>query len=335
MAAGKVDKKLLMGSGISIFFLVLLFRQIDVGKLLEDFRSMDWRYLTAAVALTVVSYWLRPVRWHYLVLPLKRAGFGNLTAATMIGYMANNLLPARLGEFIRAYLLAREERLETSAVFATLVMDRLWDVFSVLLIMVATFFMVKLPPGMESMQHGLVMGSVGFFAGIILFFIMLKRLTARTLHLVGIIMKPFPRTWSEKLIPMLGSFIGGFRFSASPGYWLALILSSAAIWVTATWPIDLMLKAFGIHLPFTASMLVMVFLVFAVMVPASPGSVGTYDAACMYGLMAFNVPKQKALSIALASHAVSVLPTIVLGFFFLWYNKLSLKDLSARSHNEE
>ena len=338
MTAGKVDKKLLIGSGISLFFLVMLFRKIELDKLLAAFREMDWRYLALALVMTVASYFLRAVRWRYLLLPLKKTTYGNLVAATLIGYMANNLLPARIGEFIRAYVLADKEELETSSVFATLVLDRLWDGFTVLLILVTTFFTVKLPPGMESVQRGLVMGgyvTLGLYVGVIVFLVMLKRLTARTLALVSFLMKPFPRKIEEKIIPVLGSFIAGIRFSGRPADWLALILSSLVIWTTATWPIDLMLQAFGIHLPITAAMFIMVFLVFAVMVPASPGYVGTYHAACVYGLMAFNVPREKALSIALVVHATNFFPTIALGFFFLWYNKISLQSLSATSKNEE
>ncbi|HEY5974979.1 MAG TPA: lysylphosphatidylglycerol synthase transmembrane domain-containing protein [Geobacteraceae bacterium] len=330
--------KLLVGSGISLFFLVMLFRKIELDKLAAAFREMDWRLLGIATVITLASYIIRAVRWRYLLLPLKRTAFGNLVSATFIGYMANNLLPARLGEFVRAYVLADKEELETSAVFASLVMDRLWDGFSVLLILVATFFTVKLPPGMEKVQQGLVMGgyvTLALYLGVIVFLVLLKRLTNRTLALIALVLRPFPKKLTEKVIPILGSFIAGIRFSGRPSDWLALLLSSAVIWASATWPLDLLLQAFGIHLPITAAMFIMVFLVFAVMVPASPGYIGTYHAACVYGLMAFNVPREKALSIAMVVHATNFFPTVALGFFFLWYNKISLKNLTSTPYSEE
>jgi uncharacterized protein (TIRG00374 family) len=330
--------KLLVGSGISLFFLVMLFRKIELDKLAAAFREMDWRLLGIATVITLASYIIRAVRWRYLLLPLKRTAFGNLVAATFIGYMANNLLPARLGEFVRAYVLADKEELETSAVFASLVMDRLWDGFSVLLILVATFFTVKLPPGMENVQQGLVMGgyvTLALYLGVIVFLVLLKRLTTRTLSLIALVLRPFPKKLAEKVIPVLGSFIAGIRFSGRPSDWLALLVSSAVIWAAATWPIDLLLQAFGINLPITASMFIMVFLVFAVMVPASPGYVGTYHAACVYGLMAFNIPREKALSIALVVHATNFFPTVAIGFFFLWYNKIALRNLTGTPYSED
>ncbi len=98
----KTDRKLWLGIGISLIFVVLLLLKIDFGKLLAAFREMDWRYLLPAVGFTFISYYFRAVRWRFLLLPIKKTLMDNLFAATIIGYMANNLLPARLGEFVRA-----------------------------------------------------------------------------------------------------------------------------------------------------------------------------------------------------------------------------------------
>jgi uncharacterized protein (TIRG00374 family) len=338
MSAGRVDLKFLLGIGISLFFLALLFRKIDFDQLAAAFKILDYRYLAAAVLITLFSYCCRAVRWHFLVLPLKRARPRNLLAATIICYMGNNLLPARLGEFLRAMVLAEKEQLEVSAVFATLVVDRLFDGFSVLLILVVTFFTVQLPPGMEKVQQGLVTGgyvTLALYVAVIAFLVVLKRATARTIHIMSILLRPLPRVVSDKIIPLLGSFISGIRLPAKSGEVAALLLSSLLIWATAAWPIDLILKAFNIQLPFTAALFILVFLVFAVMVPASPGYVGTYHAACMYGLMAFAVPKEQALSVALVVHAVGFFPVILFGFFFLWREKISFAALTAKSGNKE
>lgn len=337
-SAGVMNKKFLAGIGISLFFLGLLFRKIDFNQLGEAFRALHYGYLAVAVLITFISYSLRAVRWHYLILPQKKAAPRNLLAATIICYMANNLLPARLGEIIRAYVLAEKEELETSSVFATLVLDRLCDGFSVLVILVITFFTVKLPPGMEKVQSGLVTGgyvTLSIYVAVIIFLVFLKRATGATLKFVGTLLKPLPASFGARIIPLLGSFISGIRLSSRPGELFALLASSALIWVTATWPVDLLLKAFGINLPITAAMFILVFLVFAVMVPASPGYVGTYHAACMYGLMAFNVPKEQALSVALVIHAVNFFPVILLGFFFLWREKISFASLGKYGPREE
>jgi uncharacterized protein (TIRG00374 family) len=256
----------------------------------------------------------------------------------MIGYMANNILPARLGEFVRAYVLGEKEGIAISAVFASLVIDRLFDGFTVLLILLFTFFTVKLPPGMESVQHGLVVGgyiTLTIYFVVIAFLFILKKRTLQTINLIGRLLKPFPARVSGKVIPLLGSFIEGVRISSRPAELFALLLSSLVIWAFAIWPVDLMLRSFGIILPITASMFIMVFLVFAVMVPASPGYVGTYHAACVYGLMAFNIQKEKALSIALIIHGINFFPVIILGLYYLWHDNVSLAEMRKKTAREE
>lgn len=332
------NKKLWIGLGISLFFLFLLFRKIDFHKLLAAFREMDYRYLWPALLFTFVSYFFRAVRWYFLLLPIKKTRLKNLFPATMIGYMANNILPARLGEFVRAYVLGEKEGIAISAVFASLVIDRLFDGFTVLLILLFTFFTVKLPPGMESVQHGLVVGgyiTLTIYIVVVAFLFILKKRTLQTINLIGRLLKPFPARVSGKVIPLLGSFIEGVRISSRPAELFALLLSSFVIWAFAIWPVDLMLRSFGIILPITASMFIMVFLVFAVMVPASPGYVGTYHAACVYGLMAFNIQKEKALSIALIIHGINFFPVIILGLYYLWHDNVSLAEMRKKTAREE
>jgi glycosyltransferase 2 family protein len=333
----KMDKKLWIGIGISVFFLYLLFRKIDFDKLWMALREMDYRYLLLSILFTFVSYFFRAVRWRYLLLPMKKIGMSSLFSATIIGYMANNILPARLGEFVRAYALGEKEKLDKSAVFATLVLDRLFDGFTVILILLITFFTVKLPAGMEEVQHGLVLGgyvTLAFYVTVIAFLVLLKKQTMRTLRVTAMVMKPFPARVGERLIPVLGSFIEGLRFSSRSTDILMLFASSAVIWAFAVLALDMVLVSFGIILPVTASMFIMVFLVFAVMVPASPGYVGTYHAACVYGLMAFNVQMEKALSIALLVHGVNFFPVILAGMVFLWRDKLSLADVQKKSSEQ-
>ncbi len=334
----KTDRKLWLGIGISLICVVLLLLKIDFNKLLAAFREMDWRYLLPAVGFTFVSYYFRAVRWRFLLLPIKKTLMDNLFAATIIGYMANNLLPARLGEFVRAYALGEKEGVDKSAVFATLVLDRLFDGFTVLIILLIAFFTVTLPPGMEKVQHGLVLGgyvTLAIYVAVIVFLVLLKRYTFATLQFVRGLLRPFPTAVAERAIPVLGSFIEGLRISSRVAELSALFLSSLVIWFFAILPVDMVLRSFGITLPITASMFIMVFLVFAVMVPASPGYIGTYHYACVTGLGAFGIRDEKALSIALVIHAISFFPVIIAGFYYLWRDNLSLKKLRLASSRQE
>ncbi len=326
----RIDIKSWVGIVVSIFFMVLLFRKIDFDQLILALAAVDYRYILLAVASTFTSYFLRAVRWHYLLIPEKRISLSSLYPATIIGYMANNLLPARLGEFVRAFVLAQREGLQTPTVFASLVIDRLFDGFTVLLILLFTLFTLRLPQGLSDASAVLRTGGIVTFvlyAGVVFFLFLLKNQTMRTLAWMAILLKPLPQKISDRIIPLLGSFIGGIRMSSKGGHITAVLVSSLAVWIFCVIPVDLVLQGFGIHLPVAASMFILVLLVFAVMVPASPGFIGTYHYACFKGLSAFGIAETTAVSIALVLHAIGFFPVIIAGLYHLWKNKISLKGL--------
>jgi glycosyltransferase 2 family protein len=332
----KVDKKLLIGIAVSAFFLFLLFRKMDFEKLAAAFRGIDYRYLVPALILTFLSYYLRAVRWKFLLMPIKSIGLSNLFSATLIGYMANNVLPARLGEFVRSVALARKEGIDGSAVFATIVVDRLCDGFTMLLVLVIAFFTVQLPPDKQDIHDKLITGGylmLALYLVVLAFLVLLKWRTEWTLRLMNVLLSPLPAKLSGKLIEMLKSFILGIRFTAAPSQFAGIVLSSLAIWATAIWPVDLLLRAFGIVLPLSASLFIMVLLVFAVMLPASPGSVGPYEYAGAAALSALGLNWELSASIALVFHGISFFPVIAAGLYCLWREKLTLKNLSEKNES--
>jgi uncharacterized protein (TIRG00374 family) len=324
------------GVAVSVLIMVLLFKDIDFKQLWLVLIKVDYRYILLAVACNFFSLFLRAVRWHYLLIPEKRISLSSLYSATIIGYMANNMLPARLGEFVRAYILAQREGLKTPAVFASLVIDRLFDGFTVMLILLFTLFTLKLPQGLSNAETVLKTGGIVTFvlyAGVVTFLFLLKKQTIRTLKWTGILLRPFPQKLSDRVLPLLGSFIGGIRMSSKGGHIAAVVASSLVVWLFCVIPVDLVLKGFGIQLPISASMFILVLLVFAVMVPASPGYIGTYHSACFMGLSAFGITKSTALSIALVLHGVGFFPVIIAGFYYLWKNKISLSELQNADEN--
>jgi len=328
------DKRLWPGIAISIALLALLFRSVDPRELIRALRGINGIWLIPAVVLTLLSYLMRAVRWKYLLSPLKQTSFANRVSATLIGYMANNLLPARLGELARAYLLAEREGIGTGAVVATLVIDRLTDGFTVLLLLLVTVFTLRLPPGSEAAQRGLMAGgyvTLGLYLAVVVFLVFLRRNTTGTLRFLERLLRPFPPRIVERVIPFLGAFIDGARLTPHGRERLAIGATSLVIWVLAFLPIECVLRAFGLNFPLSVSLFILVLLVFAVMIPAAPGYVGTYHAACVYGLMALGVPRETALSAAIVIHGVGFFPVIVVGLTCLWRENLSLSALGRRA----
>jgi uncharacterized membrane protein YbhN (UPF0104 family) len=187
-----------------------------------------------------------------------------------------------------------------------------------------------LPQGLSNAETVLKTGGIVTFvlyAAVVAFLFLLKHQTVRTLRWTGILLKPFPQKLSDRVIPLLGTFIGGIQMSSKGGHIAAVVASSLVVWLFCIIPVDLVLRGFDIQLPITASMFILVLLVFAVMVPASPGYIGTYHSACFMGLSAFGIMKSTALSIALVLHGIGFFPVIIAGFYYLWKNKISLTEL--------
>jgi uncharacterized protein (TIRG00374 family) len=247
-----IDIKFWLGIAVSVFFMALLFRKIDFNQLWSALVRVDYRYILVAIVLTFASYFLRAVRWHYLLIPEKRIPLSSLYPATIIGYMANNLLPARLGEFVRAYILAQREGLQTPAVFASLVIDRLFDGFTVILMLLFTIFTLRLPHGMNEAETALRTGGIVTFVlytGVVVFLFLLKRQTVRTLAWTGALLKPFPQKISDRVIPLLGSFIGGIRMSSRGGHVAAVLVLSISVWVCCVLPLTWCCRASALIFP--------------------------------------------------------------------------------------
>jgi uncharacterized protein (TIRG00374 family) len=327
-----------LGGGISLLLIYLLLHGLDWQQMTAAFYRVDPWLVALAVLVTTLSYLLRAVRWGVILAPIKRITFVRLVEATMIGYLANNILPARLGEVARAYLLGRKERVSPAGVLATLVVERLADIIVVLLMLVLTIWTIKLP--VESPLLNERLAAAGWFT-LVLFLLALVILFLLQRHGEGFgqfLLKrltPWSSAWASRIERLATAFTQGLRFPPGRGSWLLLVVSSLAIWMLATWPIDLVFRSFGIVLPMSASLLVMLLLVLAVMVPASPGNIGTFHAACVYGLAAFGIPRAEALSVAIVMHGVSLLPVLLLGFFGLWRQQLSFADLGSAAMKGE
>src|SRR2546428_5080165 len=133
---GATPRRLAVGGLLALGLLLLFFRGVDLTALRAAFRSADPRFLAGVVAATLVTYVVRAWRWGYLLAPLARVPFMRLFSVTLVGFMSGLIVP-RAGEVVRPYLIARHHALATSAAFASIILERLVDLITVL----ALFFL--------------------------------------------------------------------------------------------------------------------------------------------------------------------------------------------------
>jgi uncharacterized protein (TIRG00374 family) len=314
---------------ISAGILYLVFRLIDFRLLLENLRRADYFYLIPIVAIIFITMALRAGRWGYLLLPIKKIGFHNLFEGILIGFMANHVLPMRMGEFVRAYIIGRSERISKSASFATVVVERLFDGFTVLGLLVVVLTFIKLPAGHIPFKKGLLMGGYISMAICGLAFAMLMIIKTRTWWFLRIIslVSPFSAKLAKSGVSSIQSFKDGLLSVESTKIMLIAFLYSLVIWAIFAYSIYLIGLAFALKLSSSAVVMVLLAICLAVTIPSTPGYIGPYHAAVTYALVLYNIPLEKALSLAIVFHAINYLPITLAGFLYLGRHHLSLKKI--------
>ena len=272
---------------------------------------------------------IRSYRWGYILQPVKRARYRNLFSAISIGFMANFLFPARLGECVRAYIIGRREEISKTASFATIVVERLFDGFTILSIMALVPFFLTVPPGKEETMFtiwkaaGLVFA---IYTVTLLFLFFFRHRRQAFMGLVEPVIRRLPSKMSAPLTKMIDSFGDGLDILNSWGHLLTVGGWSFLLWGFMGLGNWIMFKAFGIELPIFAAFFLLVVQAFGAMFP-SPGFVGTYQYAHVLGLSLFGISQELSLSLAILLHGSIYIFYVLMGICFLWVEGLGIKEL--------
>ncbi len=317
--------KFWVGIIISGVFLYLAFRKIELREVGQAFREANYLYMVISSALMIVSLWVRAYRWKYLLFPLKKIRIPSLFSSIMIGFMANNLLPVRLGEFIRAYSIGSKENVGKSSALATIVIERVFDGFTVLSFLAVVLIFFDFPGWVKKGGYF----AFGFFILVLVFLVFLRLRTENVIKGVDSFLRFLPAGARGKLREMLYSFADGLEVLKNVKNLIMTIIFSVVVWLVVASSFEFAIIAFDLKLPFYAAFVLMVILALGVMIPSSPGFVGTYHYLCIAGLALFAVSKDVGLSFAVVSHAAGFIPITLIGLYFLWRESLSLRNLAS------
>ncbi|HEX9637392.1 MAG TPA: lysylphosphatidylglycerol synthase transmembrane domain-containing protein [Acidobacteriota bacterium] len=292
-----------------------------------------WILLSSALGLLI--YLLRALRWRHLLAPIQVAKFGHVISATIIGFTVNNFLPARLGELVRAYLLAEKERISKSASFATIVVERVFDLAAVLL-MFSLYLVFFLDPervwaGTEQLplyRASALATSAGLIALVALLYCLSLR-TEATLRLSGRALGWLPQRPRGAVLGLLRQFAAGLavlRRGHALG-WVAFY--TVLVWANISLVLFSVMAAFDL----SASVPLTAFLVSLTAVGAAtptPGGLGGFQLAVELGLIGFaGAEVDVAKAAAVAVWGVSFVPVSILGIGFLIREGLSLRRIEA------
>lgn len=324
--------KFWLGMGVSAVLVFFLFRGIDYHKLWEASSHANLYLWVPAFLIQYLLIFIRALRWQYLMGHIKKIGVGSLFSATTIGFMANNLLPARMGEFVRAYVIGTKEGVSVTSSFATIVVERIFDMITVLLLAMAVFLFFELPGGVSEIKEMVKGGAYGLIVVIIaavLFLYVLVRYREKCLSLVRGILRPFPERLQEQSVLFLGSLASGLEIVKGKRPLFMVSIYSILNWLVSAVPIYIITISFGFMLPFSSALLILVLLAFAVSVPSSPGFVGPFHYAVYIGLGFYGVGKEEAIGMAIVLHLAQFVPLVVLGLFLVWREKLSFSKIKG------
>jgi uncharacterized protein (TIRG00374 family) len=317
-----------LGIGLSAVAIVALLRVVRAGDVAEHLRATRVGWVLAAMAVTLFGYVLRALRWRDLLSSQASLPLGRVFGPTIVGFLAINTLPARLGEFVRAYVLARLERLSTAGVLGTCAVERVLD-----LVFLALFWVVSLSfapfPDWFRLSGYLTFGIGG--VGAVALWVFHVRIRDAERFLNGALVSRLPTKFREGLRAAVPAFGEGLRSLSRPG-----VLARAGAWSLAMWLVNgsvflLIGLAAGIHLPWWSGFLLAFVVCVAILLPSSPGFVGVMEAACVVGLSLLGVDGAIGLAFGILYHISQIVPLAVLGIVYALRAHLRPSDLAAET----
>ena len=315
----------------TVALMAFFLRSADLASVWSHVRHARIDLISAAFGAIAASYVVRVWRWQRLLAPIGQVGFATAAWATVIGFATTAVLPGRLGEVLRPYLLARRERLSASAALATVVLERLLDLIAVVLLfgVFLLFFSGDLPQTDARVLTALkVTGLVAALGAGTMLALLLVAAGApdRVAGVVAQVARRLPPRFGASVGRFLIKFSAGLGIARHPGRFMRAFAWSFPLWLclcVSTW---CMCQAFGIALPPAGSLLMMMLMVLGVSVP-TPAGVGGFHAAFQFGVTGFYAaPVDAAVGAALVLHALSFGPVTLLGIVWMARDGLTFRS---------
>ncbi len=313
-----------LGMLISAILLAFVLRKQDLPEVWHALQNAQYFWLLPGVAVYFLGVGARTWRWHYMLRPLKVISLQQLFPFVCIGYMGNNIYPARAGELLRSYALKRRTGVPISATLATVVVERLFDGLTMLL-----FVFITLPiAGLGSRYSTFVVLFSLLFIGALVVFLLLAAMPERAQAIYGrLIERLLPERLQPRVREPLDLFLEGLHSLRRGRDVMMIFITSVVIWLFETGKYWFVMHAFPFHVDFYVLMLMNGVVNLFTTLPAAPGYIGTFDAPGIEILENFGVAGSVATAYTAVLHAALWLPITALGAFYLWREHLSWEEV--------
>jgi hypothetical protein len=330
-----------IGAVITVLLLWWVLRDVSPAEVLDELRRANAWWMLLAVGLATFSFALRAVRWRVLLEP-GHAGssFDARFGATCAGFAASNIFPARLGELVRAYTLARVARLPFGASVGSLVVERVLDGLVLASFLGGTILMPGFPLGRTEaagyVRRAALIGSVVFAFGFVVLWLMARRPDGALRLWTATFGRLIPERFTQRLTGLVETFLHGLGSLASVGVLARAVGWSYVVWGCLAASMWTGLLAFDITGPgFVGAAFLQAVIGFAVALPSTPGFFGPFEAGTRVGLQPWDVPDALVVSFATSYHVLTFVPVTLLGLWYLRHFGLRWSDVRERTETME
>ena len=332
-----ITRKRALSIGFGIFVtvacLALVIQRIPLADAKESFSRANYFTLPLLMLALFLFFWLKAVRWRLLLQPLQRFRTREVVPAMMIGFMGNNILPAHLGEFARVFVLGRQYKLSKTAVFSSVVLERIFDVVAILMFLgIGVAFAPGLPDEQKTASLYLagITGVAVFILAVYLFW---------TDHFVRMAewMLSFwfvPGKLRTLAVTMLESGAEGLHSMRSGKLVAGIFLTSVLQWFINGIAIYASMWSFGIRISPLAAFVVMGVVAIGVTIPSTPGFFGLVQICFMVSLAVFGVKESDAVAASIYYHLCQYIPVTLVGFYYLNRTGMRLGEFDKQAAQE-
>lgn len=325
---GAAIRNLAIGLLVSAVFLYFTFRTVDLPKMAAAMRQVDAPILAVAALCFALHFVGRAVRWRVIVNPMRRVSVRSLLRATVVGFAANNVLPLRLGEFVRALMLTITEGVPLGSAVTTVVLVRLLDMVALGTMFVIVLTVFPLPPNIRQAA----MMAIPVYLLALAFLLALKFREEQALRLLETLLRPFPARVRKGVMGLVRAFLPGLE-SLRSAWELALAVALTHLaWALIFAYNALVVVAFGFPLPWYAGLVLILVVGFAITIPSSPGYLGVYHLAVIAALSLFtdaSLTDDAKTAFAIVLHGAQFLVTTAWGIGYMLVSPVGVGDLAA------
>ena len=330
--------------GISVFFLGIFLSRLDLRETWEHIGEANYFVLIPAIIVYFGSVFFRTYRWQYLLAPVKRLSVPRLYPVVVVGYMANNILPVRLGEVVRAYYVGEREKVSKVSALATIAVERVFDGLTLLFFAAVVGLFLPIVGLLQGLADKagipwvlLALAMSMPFVGVLIFMVAAASSPPWFVTLIDRTTGLLPAGVRDRVRGLINVFIDGLASLKDPRRLAMVFLLSLPVWLMEALMYYIVAFSFDLHNTFGMAELAGVILLvtavsnLATSIPAAGGGVGAFEVAAAATLTLLGAEASEAGAYTIVVHAALLIPVTLLGFVFLWSEKVSLGQLTRES----